>query len=347
MDMDAARCTTVRAGKTQTESGGHRRASFGGAIFYGLGHHDLMLTLEPTRTPRQWVFTGIHAASIAAMAWGGRRRRAGELRARYGDNIADHKQKAADRMLVVEVMMLLKEIELPAWFLPAMTAHELIQLGHNLFPAFLNGCRCIGAYLFVDLDGHQRALLGALHEQNKEVLRALRDIQTSIQNGGGAGPARPMSVGDAMRNLEAELEGKDIKHPSEVNIFSDGFPSDKKKSNANLYLMIGGYIVLAASSPATASSAYPRRSRFPSRRRGAKASVVAAGGASGCHAAVTASWGCIVRLAHPWAQRRPPASILHWSSSSGRVAFPAHPLRVLRGVHPARAGLKRTRAVRH
>ena len=65
-------------------------------------------------------------------------------------------------MLVVEVMMLLKEIELPAWFLPAMTAHELIQLGHNLFPAFLNGCRCIGAYLFVDLDGHQRALLGAL-----------------------------------------------------------------------------------------------------------------------------------------------------------------------------------------
>ena len=147
-------------------------------------------------------------------------------------------------MLVVEVMMLLKEIELPAWFLPAMTAHELIQLGHNLFPAFLNGCRCIGAYLFVDLDGHQRALLGALHEQNKEVLRALRDIQTSIQNGGGAGPARPMSVGDAMRNLEAELEGKDIKHPSEVNIFSDGFPSDKKKSNANLYLMIGGYIVL-------------------------------------------------------------------------------------------------------
>ena len=176
-------------------------------------------------------------------------------------------------MLVVEVMMLLKEIELPAWFLPAMTAHELIQLGHNLFPAFLNGCRCIGAYLFVDLDGHQRALLGALHEQNKEVLRALRDIQTSIQNGGGAGPVRPMSVGDAMRNLEAELEGKDIKHPSEVNIFSDGFPSDKKKSNANLYLMIGGYIVLyyifagnQASSAAHLS--LPTASRGRSVRRG-------------------------------------------------------------------------------
>jgi hypothetical protein len=180
------------------------------AIFYAAwGIMTWMLTLgKHNANARQWVFTGMIA------------------------------------MLVVEVMMLLKEIELPAWFLPAMTAHELIQLGHNLFPAFLNGCRCIGAYLFVDLDGHQRALLGALHEQNKEVLRALRDIQTSIQNGGGAGPARPMSVGDAMRNLEAELEGKDIKHPSEVNIFSDGFPSDKKKSNANLYLMIGGYIVL-------------------------------------------------------------------------------------------------------
>ena len=53
-----------------------------------------------------------------------------------------------------------------------------------------------------------------------------------------------MSVGDAMRNLEAELDGKDTKHPSEVNIFSDGFPDAKKKSNTNLYLMIGGYIVL-------------------------------------------------------------------------------------------------------
>jgi hypothetical protein len=180
------------------------------AIFYAAwGIMTWMLTLgKHNSNARQWVFTGMIA------------------------------------MLVVEVMMLLKEIELPAWFLPAMTAHELIQLGHNLFPAFLNGCRCIGAYLFVDLDGHQRALLGALHEQNKEVLRALRDIQTSIQNGGGAGPARPMSVGDAMRNLEAELEGKDIKHPSEVNIFSDGFPDAKKKSNTNLYLMIGGYIVL-------------------------------------------------------------------------------------------------------
>jgi len=180
------------------------------AIFYAAwGIMTWMLTLgKHNSNARQWVFTGMIA------------------------------------MLVVEVMMLLKEIELPAWFLPAMTAHELIQLGHNLFPAFLNGCRCIGAYLFVDLDGHQRALLGALHEQNKEVLRALRDIQTSIQNGGGAGPARPMSVGDAMRNLEAELDGKDIKHPSEVNIFSDGFPDAKKKSNTNLYLMIGGYIVL-------------------------------------------------------------------------------------------------------
>jgi len=180
------------------------------AIFYAAwGIMTWMLTLgKHNSNARQWVFTGMIA------------------------------------MLVVEVMMLLKEIELPAWFLPAMTAHELIQLGHNLFPAFLNGCRCIGAYLFVDLDGHQRALLGALHEQNKEVLRALRDIQTSIQNGGGAGPARPMSVGDAMRNLEAELEGKDTKHPSEVNIFSDGFPDAKKKSNTNLYLMIGGYIVL-------------------------------------------------------------------------------------------------------
>jgi hypothetical protein len=178
------------------------------AIFYAAwGIMTWMLTLgKHNGNARQWVFTGMIA------------------------------------MLVVEVMLLLKELALPGWCLPSMTEHELIQLGHNLFPAFLNGCRCLGAYVFVDLDGHQRALLGALHAQNKEILRALRDIQQSVNRGGHTGAQTPMSVGDAMRNLEAELEGKDIKHPSEVNIFDDGFP--KKKSNTNLYLMIGGYIVL-------------------------------------------------------------------------------------------------------
>ena len=166
-------------------------------------------------------------------------------------------------MLVVEVMMLLKEIELPAWFLPAMTAHELIQLGHNLFPAFLNGCRCIGAYLFVDLDGHQRALLGALHEQNKEVLRALRDIQTSIQNGGGAGPARPMSV-RRLRATSRPSSRADIKRLFEVAIFSYFRFLPIKRSERVLYLMIGGYIVLGH---IFAGNRRPRRAIYETFRR--------------------------------------------------------------------------------
>jgi hypothetical protein len=182
------------------------------AIFYAAwGIMTWMLTLGKHNVlARQWVFTGMIA------------------------------------MLVVEVMLLLKELVLPEWFLPGMTEHEFVMLGHNLFPAFLNGCRCIGAYMFVDLEMHTRALLVALHEQNKALLQELSDVKQAVReatrsDGGGLRPQAPMSVGDSMRKLEADLKGQQpIPHPSEQarNIF--GPP--EKKANYNTYLMIGGYL---------------------------------------------------------------------------------------------------------
>ena len=44
----------------------------------------------------------------------------------------------------------------------------LVMLGHNLFPAYLNGCRCIGAYLYVDLEEHTRRLYAAAVAQEAE-----------------------------------------------------------------------------------------------------------------------------------------------------------------------------------
>lgn len=181
------------------------------AIFYAAwGIMTWMLTLGKHNTnARQWVFTGMIA------------------------------------MLVVEVMLLLKELVFPAWFLPGMTEHEFIMLGHNLFPAFLNGCRCIGAYLFVDLDMHTRALLVALHEQNKEVLQELRDVKAAVREatraggGGGLQPQAPMSVGDSLRKLEADLKGQPLQpHPAT----RDMFKPPEKKGSYNVYLMIGGYL---------------------------------------------------------------------------------------------------------
>ena len=179
------------------------------AIFYvAWGIMTYMLTLGKQSTlSRQWVFTGMIV------------------------------------MLVVEVMLLLKELTLPDWFLPAMTEHELVMLGHNLFPAYLNGCRCIGAYLYVDLEEHTRRLLIALHEQNKDVLNVLRDLQASIQSAGGvaggAAPAPPPTTSQKLKELEASLRGGPAPAHPAANILKP-----EVKSNTNLYLMIAGYMVL-------------------------------------------------------------------------------------------------------
>lgn len=177
------------------------------AIFYvAWGIMTYMLTLgKQASTGRQWVFTGMIG------------------------------------MLVVEVMLLLKELTLPDWFLPTTTEHELIMIAHNLFPAFLNGCRCIGAYLYVDLDLHTRQLLLALHEQNKDVLNVLRDLQASVAAGGtlGVEPAATPTASQALSNLEATLRGGPPQPHPNANILKP-----PEKSNTNLYIMIAGYIVL-------------------------------------------------------------------------------------------------------
>lgn len=181
------------------------------SIFYvAWGIMAFMLTLgKQSSTARQWVFTG------------------------------------AIGLMVVEVMLVLKEVVLPDWVLPQMTEHELIMLGHNLFPAYLNGCRCIGAYLYVDVDGHTRALLLALAEQNKDVLVALRELKAALADGGGFGnggaDALPTpTVSQALKDVEASLRGG----PPQPHPGANLLKADAPKSNTNLYLMIAGYVVL-------------------------------------------------------------------------------------------------------
>merc|ERR1712238_339209 len=80
---------------------------------------------------------------------------------------------------------------LPSKIFPTWTEYEVIWLMHSLFPAYMNGCRSLGSYLYVDLDAQARSLLLALQEQNKDILLVLRDVQICTQsiqaNGGGGG----------------------------------------------------------------------------------------------------------------------------------------------------------------
>merc|ERR1712038_1448957 len=95
-------------------------------------------------------------------------------------------------MLVVEITIMTSQSNpLPSSLFPAWTEYECVWLLHTLFPAFMNGCRSLGSYLYVDLDKQARQLLLALQEQNKDILLVLRDVQICVQsiqaNGGGGG----------------------------------------------------------------------------------------------------------------------------------------------------------------
>lgn len=150
---------------------------------------------------------------------------------------------------------------LPVWLFPTWTEHELIWLLHALFPAFMNGCRSLGSYLYVDLDAQQRQLLLALQEQGKDILLVLRDVQIGVQSmqasgGGGGHGGGPRIVGEdvayggampratptgKIRELQDRLQASNTNVAQAVkNLKSDG-----SSSNMGFYLMILGYIVIS------------------------------------------------------------------------------------------------------
>ena len=53
-------------------------------------------------------------------------------------------------MLLVETALVLHERKLPTWFMSTHTSHDVVVWLHRLFPAFMNGCRCIIGSLTAD-----------------------------------------------------------------------------------------------------------------------------------------------------------------------------------------------------
>jgi curved DNA-binding protein CbpA len=170
-------------------------------------------------------------------------------------------------MLIIEVVVMTSQGNpLPAWFLPQFTEFELIWLLHSLFPAFMNGCRSLGSYLYTDIDEQTRQLLLALQEQNKDILLVLRDMQINIQSiqihGGGSGNgtnpstanARVVTEGNAsssritptgkIRELQQRLLATNTNVAAAVDSLK---ASDKATGSSNMgfYLMIVAYIVVS------------------------------------------------------------------------------------------------------
>lgn len=164
-------------------------------------------------------------------------------------------------MLVIEVIIMTSQKNpLPAWLFPQLTEHEIIWLLHTLFPAFMNGCRSLGAYLYVDLEAQTRQFLLALQEQNKDVLLVLRELQiavNSIQMHGGGGVHRsstadlPVSAENMprvtptgkLKELQSRLQHSSVNVAQAVESLKSS--ENDKSSNMGVYLMILGYILIS------------------------------------------------------------------------------------------------------
>ena len=164
-------------------------------------------------------------------------------------------------MLVLEIsIMTSRGNPFPSWFLPQNTEYEAVWLMHSLFPAFMNGCRSIGAYLFVDLEAQTRQLLLALQEQNKDILLVLRDVQIGVQNiqaaGGGGGGHRLAATGAGahagavsratptgkIKELQERLRASNSTVQQAVTQLKS---ENKSNSNFGFYAMILGYVAFS------------------------------------------------------------------------------------------------------
>lgn len=166
-------------------------------------------------------------------------------------------------MLVAEVIVMTSQTNpLPSSIFPTLTEADLVRMMHSIFPAFMNGCRSMGAYLYVDLEAQTRQLLMALQEQNKDILLVLRDVQIGVQNistGGGGGPrlAGPASTGSmpvahdgSSQNATATGKLKELQarlHHSNGTVAQavQSLKPEQKSSGIGFYGMILGYIVIS------------------------------------------------------------------------------------------------------
>jgi hypothetical protein len=169
-------------------------------------------------------------------------------------------------MCVLEVVVMTSQTNpIPSWMFPTLTENDLVKTMHSVFPAFMNGCRSMGAYLFVDMDSQMRQLLLALQDQNKDVLLVLRDVQIGVQhiqaNGGGGGgprlgttanmsattdggampPAASATPTGKIRELQSRLQYSNANVAQAVQ----GLKPEQKSSNLGFYGMILGYIVIS------------------------------------------------------------------------------------------------------
>eukprot|EP01038_Epipyxis_sp_PR26KG_P015673 gene15673-21199_t len=85
-------------------------------------------------------------------------------------------------MLLVESLLVVKEIDLPSWILPYHAPSDIVSTLHRLFPAFMNGCRCITGAYYIDRKAVIVLELEALANSTREANLILGSVCQSVQD---------------------------------------------------------------------------------------------------------------------------------------------------------------------
>ena len=78
------------------------------------------------------------------------------------------------------MLLILEEMPVPVWFFPYNTSYELVKVSQKLFPAFMNGMRCIYGAFYVDKKAQLENELEDLQLSTKECSVYLVEISSNI-----------------------------------------------------------------------------------------------------------------------------------------------------------------------
>jgi len=104
-------------------------------------------------------------------------------------------------MLLVEALLVLEEKQIPVWLLPYHTSHDVVSLTHRLFPAYMNGCRCIVGAFYVDSKAMRVEKLGEICDKLKTVSVNAVTIMNEILNKFHSNSSSSSSTSKGGRNM--------------------------------------------------------------------------------------------------------------------------------------------------
>eukprot|EP01041_Mallomonas_annulata_P000918 gene918-1781_t len=110
-------------------------------------------------------------------------------------------------MLLLEALVKLEEMALPIWLFPHHTPYEIISMLHRLFPAFMNGCRCIFGSFYEDPIRIRFEALQDVTAFNRAVTLRMSNLITTVLN---SISEKNNSIDDENKEKHSEMASKGI-----------------------------------------------------------------------------------------------------------------------------------------